>query len=71
MTMDKVTSSMIKSVGYSKSNQSMDVQFKNGTIYRFEAVPPAIYEGLVNAESQGKFFGKNVKGYFRYFIVEK
>ena len=70
MKMVEVKSSSVVSVGYSAGNKSMDIQFKSG-LYRYENVPPVIYDEMLKAESVGKFVAKNVKGYFHYMIVPK
>lgn len=71
MKRTEVQSSNIKSVGYSKPNKSMDIEFSGSNIYRYQNVPPAIHEALMNAESKGKFVTENVKGFFTYTILPK
>jgi hypothetical protein len=66
----EVQSSNIKSIGYSKPNKSMDIEFSGG-VYRYQNVPPAIFESLMASESKGKFVNENVKGYFIYNILPK
>ena len=57
-----VDSSMIKSVGYDKSNQSLMINFNKGKIYSYANVPQAVYIEMTKAESKGAFFHQHIKG---------
>lgn len=59
-----VESSNIKSIGYNKENQTLEVEFKNGTTYRYYDVPESIYDEMIIAESFGKHFMKYIRGKF-------
>lgn len=61
-----VASSNVASVGYDPNSQILEVEFKNNAIYHYFDVPQHIYEGLLSAESVGKFLHANVKGIYRY-----
>lgn len=61
-----VKSSQIKSIGYDKFTRILEVEFHNGAIYEYEAVPPQIAEDLVNAVSVGKFFNQYIRNTFNY-----
>ena len=53
-----VRSSNLHSVGYNKSNQLLQIKFKNnGSIYEYYNVPIDIYIALMNADSKGNFAG--------------
>ena len=56
MNRTPVASSNIGSAGYSLFTGTLEIQFRNGSIYEFFDVPAAIYNGLMNAGSPGKFF---------------
>jgi hypothetical protein len=60
-----VESSVLASVAYS-SDAPLDLEFRSGAIYRYFAVPQAVLEGLVAAESNGAYFNRNVRNSFRY-----
>ncbi len=47
----KVNSSMLRRVRYDPQKRLLDVVFRTGESYRYKDVPPAEYEGLMNAES--------------------
>jgi hypothetical protein len=61
ITMTAVKSSQIAAVGYDAGAQTLAVQFVRGYTYHYTPVPEAVYQGLLAAESVGKFFGANVK----------
>ena len=68
----KVESSQIESIGYDAENKTLEVEFKNGgAIYQYYNVDAATYDGMVAAESKGKFLGKNIKGHFAFMNVKK
>lgn len=56
-----VESSNLKSVGYDAKNQILEIEFLDGGIYQYLAVPASIYEGLMNASSHGQYFDRNIK----------
>ncbi len=65
-----VSSSTVGSVGYDNESKILEIKFKSGSTYQYFDVPQSVYEGLMNAESHGKYFDINVKkaGY-RYLKV--
>lgn len=60
-----VESSVLSSVGYS-TDATLDLEFRSGAIYRYFAVPPAVFEDLIAAESKGVYFNRYVRDRFRY-----
>lgn len=58
-------SSNIAEVNYNESNRSLTVRFHTGGVYLYESVPQKIYEDLINAESVGSYFYKNVRNHYR------
>ena len=59
-----VESSQIKSIGYeaiSADNGVLEVEFSTGAIYTYANVPPGLHSAFMEAESKGKFFGKQIK----------
>ena len=61
-----VSSSNLRSVGYNGPAMVLEVEFRNGSVYRYFAVPLATYEGLVRAESKGRYFNQNILPRFPY-----
>lgn len=60
----KVESSNISAVGY--ANDSLFVQYKNGSMYLYNKVPKKVYEELLKAESKGRFVNESIKGKYEY-----
>lgn len=58
-----VSSQIISSVGYDQSSHVLEVEFRNGWLYRYEAVPYLVYKSLMTAESHGR--------YLKRFIVDR
>ena len=69
MKRNHVESSNIESIGYDSSSQTLEIEFLNGTIYQYFDVPQHIYDGLISADSHGKYLASNIKGYYRYSKV--
>ena len=61
-----VESSQIKSVGYDEESSTLEVEFKNGSVYEYADVPKDVYEGMMNADSVGRTFNATVKGVYPY-----
>ena len=61
-------SSAIKSLEYQfvDGRPQLDIVFKSGGVYRYFDVPLSIFNQLVNAESHGKFFQKNIRGNYKF-----
>jgi hypothetical protein len=53
-------------VGYDEESETLEVEFKNGTLYQYFDVPKSIFIGLIGADSVGGYLAENVKGVFRY-----
>ena len=60
-----VASSMINSIGYDSETQTLDVEFNNGSVYSYGGVPQSEYDGMINAQSVGKYFVSNIKNTYR------
>ena len=60
----KVASSTIVSVGYDRERLEMIIEFKGGSLYVYQGVPPVIYEKFLEAGSKGSFFHVNIKPIF-------
>jgi hypothetical protein len=63
-----VTSSNISSIGYDADSQTLEVEFKNGAIYQYSGLPYGEYEGIMGADSKGKYLNANIKN--RYPFVK-
>jgi len=67
---EPVESSALAAVGYSKRLRALEVEFRDGLIYRYEEVPVVIYRQLLTAESKARFYNKNVRGKYHCVRVK-
>jgi hypothetical protein len=70
MQMIPIESSHLKKVGYDAHSNTLTIEFKDGHIYEYYGVSPAIYSGLFAARSKGKYFAAEIQSKFRYSKVE-
>lgn len=61
MEATQVDSSHIKAIGYEPETKTLEITFVKGGTYHFKDVPPHVYGQLMNADSTGKHFAKNIK----------
>lgn len=66
MNRSPVQSSNVASVGYDQETQTLEVEFNSGSVYQYFDVPQHVYEGLLTAESAGRFLNAEIKGAYRY-----
>lgn len=59
----KVISSNVVAIGY--ENNRLFIDYKSGS-YVYENVPKEIYDGLLKADSKGKYMHQKVKGRYDY-----
>ena len=60
-----VESSLLASVDYS-SNQTLHLNFRSGSTYRYFDVPHAVVQELIAAESKGAYFNQHIRNRFPY-----
>jgi hypothetical protein len=60
-----VESTVLASVAYSQDQSLLEVEFCDGTLYRFFDVPPACFDQLMASDSKGAYFNRNVRNHFR------
>lgn len=65
-----VESSAIAAVGYSKRLHALEIEFRNGLIYRYEDVPAELYRDLLSAESKARYYDQNVRGKYHCVRVK-
>jgi KTSC domain len=61
MERQSVESSNLASVGYDAENEILEIEFNHGGVYQYFDVPENIYESLMNADSLGQYFDRNIK----------
>ncbi|HZW03281.1 MAG TPA: KTSC domain-containing protein [Anaerolineaceae bacterium] len=61
MDRQPLVSSTIASAGYDPQDQTLELEFISGTVYRYYTVPEEVFSGLLSAGSAGQFFDTNIK----------
>lgn len=61
-----VESTNIAAIGYDSQSATLEIEFKNGSIYQYFNVPPIIAEQLLLADSKGSYLNANIKNHFSY-----
>ena len=61
MEREMVASSTIMSVGYEAASETLEIEFKNGSVYQYYNVPESIYNDFVASDSKGKFLHVYIK----------
>ena len=64
-----VISSNLKSVGYDSGTSTLEVEFKKGRIYQYQNVPQEKYSSLLDADSKGRYFNKNIKDLYPFVRI--
>ena len=66
-----VSSTLLASVIYDVGELVLQLEFCNGAIYRYFAVPAAIHYGLLLADSKGSYFNRKIRSDFRYACLRR
>ena len=53
---------MLRSVGYDEGEEILEIELTNGAVYRYFDLPAEVYQGLMAAESHGRYFLRHVRG---------
>ena len=59
-----VESSSLRSIGYDRATATLEVEFTNGGVYRYNGVPTELWSAFRQADSKGKFFQDRVRDHF-------
>ena len=59
-------STVIRSIGYDVEHRQLSVTFRSGRRYRYEAVPPELYEAFKRAFSKGEFFNTHIRDRYSF-----
>lgn len=61
-----VTSSNVAAVGYDAETETLEVEFNNGSVYQYLAVPENEHQALMQADSVGRHLNTFIKGTYAY-----
>jgi hypothetical protein len=70
MTRVQLASSMMASAGYEPTTRVLEIEFATGVVYHYFDVPLDVYQDLVDAASQGRFFHTRIRHAFAFQHVE-
>ena len=62
-----VSSSNLASVGYDSASRTLEIEFNNGYVYRYNDVSESVHRDLMSASSHGRYFNANIKGAYPYY----
>jgi hypothetical protein len=68
---EAVQSTAIASIGYSKRLHALEIEFRNGAIYRYLNVDPGIYHELMSAPSKARFYDEKIRRKYRSLHVRR
>lgn len=57
----KVTSNALRTIGYDHEARKLEIEFHNGRRYEIAGVSPGTHYSLINADSVGTFFHRNIR----------
>lgn len=68
---EPVQSTALASVGYSRRLRALEIEFKNGAIYRYLEVDRSTYQGLMSAPSRTRFYHEKIRSKYRSLHVRR
>jgi hypothetical protein len=69
MNRTPVTSSNVASVGYDLNTMTLEVEFRNGSVYQYFDVSESVYQDLMSASSVGTYLNQTIKAIYRYVRI--
>ena len=66
MLLVALQSSNLRAASYDEWSATLTIEFHLRAAYEYLDVPPQVYDGLVAAESPGRFHHARIKDQFRY-----
>ncbi len=69
MQREPVDSSSMASVGYDARRRMLEVEFRNGGVYRYLDVPEDDYRALKEADSLGRHLNQEIKPFYSVIKV--
>ena len=67
---EPVVSRGLAAVGYSKRLRALEIEFRDGSIYRYADVPRSLYRQLIESESKAGFYNRHIRKKFRSVRVK-
>ena len=67
---ERVNSTAIAAIGYSRKLHALEIEFVNGAAYRYLGVPDSLYRDLMAADSKARFYDKNIRARYRSIHIK-
>ena len=64
-----VNSTALAAVGYSRSLRALEIEFRNGAIYRYLEVAPSVYLDLMRSASKARYYDEHIRRKYRSLHV--
>jgi hypothetical protein len=61
-----VQSTTLKAVAYDDCHNLLELQFQDGAVYHYFGVPAQTHQQLLDADSKGGYFNREIRGRFQY-----
>lgn len=56
-----VKSTAITSMGYDERNRILEIEYKNGSVYRYKEVPRHVWDELKRSDAIGAYVNANIR----------
>jgi hypothetical protein len=66
----ELQSTSLNAATYQGEYAFLELEFRNGAIYRYLGVPEQIYQELLSAESKGQYFHQHIRNRFPYTKID-
>jgi lysyl-tRNA synthetase, class II len=66
-----VDSSLMANMEYDDRRATLQVEFRDGSIYQYLDVPIQTYQDLLQAESKGAYFNHHIRGIFTCAMLRR
>jgi hypothetical protein len=63
--MNKVDSTHLAQVGHDPQERTLQVAFRDSSVYQYFGVPTPTAQALLDAESKGQFFNRNIRSKYK------
>lgn len=64
MDRKNIDSSMLRSIGYDANSSTLELEFNSGAVWQYCDFPESLWYEFEAAESQGKFFLREIKNQY-------
>ena len=69
MNKQPVSSSLVKSIGYDRQTETLEIEFGSGRVYQYYGIPDRLHVEFMQATSKGQFFNLCIKDQYSYSQV--